>query len=87
MPKLAGIVSALSKLLDRTHQKEPGPFNHERLKEFEVLKDALISLPDQSFPILKRQFTLDTDECDCQVGCILFRKTVMTYQLHIRHAL
>lgn len=57
-----------------TQEKKFGLHNKEEIKALDVLKEKFISPPGLTLPKIKEQFTLFTDACDRQVGCVLLQK-------------
>lgn len=73
VPNLSRITSPLNDKL-----RKDQPFNLA-LDEIELgamknLQENLISPPALTFQQAEEPMTLDTDDCDVQVGCVLFRK-------------
>lgn len=64
----------LNKRLKKKRQKSFKPLDKEKCATLEVFKEYLTISPVLPFPRNKRKYTLDTDACDKQIGCVLLEE-------------
>ena len=50
-----------------------GELNEEETKAFETLKEKLFNPPILTLPRIGRRYTIDTDACNVQIGCVLLQ--------------
>lgn len=72
VPNFARITSPFSSRPKKTKQKEPRSLEENELKSLDALQETLLPPPVFTMPTGKGRFTLDTDACKRQVGCVMF---------------
>ena len=74
VPNFARIAAPLNKRLKKGEPTQLGPLSEEELESYETLKTNLVTAPILALPREGYRFTLDTDACDYQVGCVLLQE-------------
>ena len=74
MPNFARMSAPLNKKLEKGQPAKFDELNAEETKAFEDLKGLLIAPPVLALPKAEGKYTVDTDACDLQVGCVLLQE-------------
>ena len=74
VPNFSRIAKPLNQRLMKGQQTTWGDLNEEEQQACETLKDKLVNPPILVLPRLGRRYTIDTDACDVQVGCVLLQE-------------
>jgi len=74
VPNFARIAAPLNAKLRKGEPVSFGPFNDKEQEAFDTLKMRLISPPVIALPRGTGKYTVDTDACDRQVGCVLLQE-------------
>eukprot|EP00171_Calliarthron_tuberculosum_P023404 IDg23404t1 len=73
VPNFARAAAPLTELLKKEVEAALPEFDDRRLKSFQLLKKALTSPPILRLPQKNLRFSVDTDACEHQLGCVLFQ--------------
>jgi len=74
VPNFARIAEPLTKKLRKGEPQTFGDLNEEESQAYVRLRDSMISPPVLALPRAGYPYTLDTDACDHQVGCVLMQE-------------
>ena len=74
MKNFSRISKPLNVKLMKDKPQQWGDLNEEETKAFETLKERLIEPPVLALPKLQGRYTIDTDACNTQVGCVLLQE-------------
>ena len=74
VPNFARIAAPLNRKLRKGEPTVFGPLNEEEMGALEELKKRLIEPPILTLPRRDGRYTVDTDACDKQVGCVLLQE-------------
>ncbi len=73
IPNFARIAAPLTELLKKEHGPSVPQLSEGQLAAFGLLKKALVSPPVLRLPRQGLRYSVDTDACDHQIGCVLFQ--------------
>ena len=73
IPNFAKIAAPLTAKLQKGQPTKFEELSDEEEKAFKSLKSKLVNPPILALPRSEGKFTLDTDACDTQVGCVLLQ--------------
>lgn len=73
IPNFARVAAPLTAKLEKDHPQRFPSLSPTEENAFESLKQLLISPPVLALPRADGHYTLDTDACDVQVGCVLIQ--------------
>lgn len=74
VPNFARIAAPLTKKLRKGEPQNFGDLDKAESEAYERLRDSMISPPVLALPRAGYSYTLDTDACDYQVGCVLLQE-------------
>ena len=73
VPNFARVAAPLNQLLKKDTPANLPEFTNEQYNSFRSLQKALTSAPILALPRTDRPYSVDTDACNYQVGCALFK--------------
>ena len=71
VPNLPRISNPLNAKLWKGEAQKWGELNEDETKAFETLKEKLLNPPILTLPRIGRRYTIYTDACNVQIGCVL----------------